>query len=200
MRIRGPEVRKLHITNSFRFNSSTPVATLVHEEQDLRAIQTIFRSSRCGHNHPSVESSTLWFGRRVAFGGLQAVDVFRFKDGSRVAVFGDMEHSAADLFCGGDILREYEFEERKDGIEKGVDGLVEASLRSDAVQRLDEARTEHVSGAEREFEDVVFGLAFDTGPHAEAAFGRVGAGSRDVEEGHLRVKFCERCGGGKVRS
>src|ERR1700729_3602604 len=165
MRIRGPEVRKLHITNSFRFNSSTPVATLVHEEQDLRAIQTIFRSSRCGHNHPSVESSTLWFGRRVAFGGLQAVDVFRLKDRSRVAVFGDLEHSAADLFGGGDVLRECEFEEREDWTENGVEGLVEASLRSDPMQRLDEARTEHVSVAEREFENVVFGFAFDTSPH-----------------------------------
>jgi hypothetical protein len=29
VRIKGPEVRRLHITHGFRFRSSTPVATLV---------------------------------------------------------------------------------------------------------------------------------------------------------------------------
>lgn len=60
---------------------------------------------------------------------------------------------------------------------------------------MDESRTKHVSGPERKFEEVVFGFAFDAGPHDAAAFGRVGAGAGDVNERHVGVESGE-CGGG----
>jgi len=59
---------------------------------------------------------------------LEGVDVFRLEDGSREALSGDEEHCAAELFSGGDVLGEGGFEEREDGIEYGVEGLVELRL------------------------------------------------------------------------
>ena len=59
---------------------------------------------------------------------IKDIDVFRFEDGSGEAVFGDVEHGSAELFGGGDVLGEGFFEEGEDGIEDGVEGLVEPGL------------------------------------------------------------------------
>ncbi len=45
----------------------------------------------------------------------------------------------------------------------GVEDSVRLRLRDDSMQRLDESWSEHIGGFEGEFEDVVFGLAFDAG-------------------------------------
>jgi hypothetical protein len=128
---------------------------------------------------------------------LEGVDVFGFEDGFWIAGFGYAKHGAAELFGRGDVLREPGFEEREYWIEDGVEGLIELCLGADAVERLDGSRAEHVGGFEGELEEIVFGFAFDAGPHGAAAFGRVGASSGDVEEGHLRVESCEGCGSGE---
>ena len=39
------------------------------------------------------------------------------------------------------------------------------------MEGLDESGAEHVGGSEGEFEEIVFGFAFDAGPHAAAALG-----------------------------
>jgi hypothetical protein len=112
-------------------------------------------------------------------------------------MFGDLKHGAADLLGGGDIFGECGLEDGQHWGEHGVEGLVEAGLGADAVQRLDKSGAKHIGGAEGEFEDVVFGPAFDPSPHDAAAFGRVGAGAGDVDEGHLRIEFREGGGGGE---
>src|SRR5580704_12465883 len=81
---------------------------------------------------------------------LEAVDVFGLENGPRVAVVGDMEHGSAELLGGGDVLRKGGLQEGQNGIEQGVEGLVELRLGTDAVQGLDDSRTEHVCGAEGE--------------------------------------------------
>jgi hypothetical protein len=55
------------------------------------------------------------------------------------------------------------------------------------VEWLDDAGAEHVGGTEGEFEEIVFGAALDAGPHGAPPLSGVGAGSGDVEEGHLGV-------------
>jgi len=108
---------------------------------------------------------------------------------------GDLKHRTAELLCSRDRFGEGGFQKRKDGLEDRVEDLVEASLRPDAVKRLDDARTKHIGDSKGKFEEVVLGLAFDAGPHAASAFGGVGARAGDIKEGHLRVEFCERgCG------
>jgi hypothetical protein len=68
------------------------------------------------------------------------------------------------------------------------------------MKRLNEAGAEHVSCAEEKFEEIVFGLAFDAGPHDAAVFGGVSASAGDVEEGHGGVELRQRrgCGEGEV--
>lgn len=57
------------------------------------------------------------------------------------------------------------------------------------MERLDESDAEHVGGFEGEFEDVVFGSAFDSSPHDAAALGAVGSRAGDVDECHGGVEL-----------
>jgi len=65
------------------------------------------------------------------------------------------------------------------------------------VQRLYEPWPEHVGGFKGKFEDIVFGSAFDAGPHGPTALCAVGPGSGDVDKRHGRVKPRQCSGGGE---
>src|SRR5262245_25426454 len=68
--------------------------------------------------------------------------------------------------------RSHQWYERNCG---DIEDAVEARLRFDPVQRLDEAGAEQVDRLERQLAQRIFGLALDARPHAEALLARVGA-------------------------
>lgn len=115
-------------------------------------------------------------------------DVPRFDHRLREAVARHLEHSAAELLGGGDVVGEdglQHGEERPEARHRDPDP---AGARGNAVQRDDGRGAEHVGGAEPHPQHGVLGLALHARPHHAAALGAVRARPRHEGEGQPRVQ------------
>jgi hypothetical protein len=110
-------------------------------------------------------------------------------------VFCGGEHGVADLFGGEHVLREKTTGKGQKWSKERVHDAVGGRFGLYAVERLDDAGPEDVNGFAGLAEQGVFGFSFDAGPHDAAAFGAVGAGSGDKDEGHSRIEADESLGG-----
>ena len=108
--------------------------------------------------------------------GIEGVDVDAFEDGLGGAVAGNLEHGASELFGSGDELREAAGHPGKKRREDLVEDAIDRGSRLDAVQGDDEGGAEGIGRFEGKFAKVVFGFAFDAGPHDAALFRAIGAG------------------------
>src|SRR5438270_10293063 len=75
-------------------------------------------------------------------------------------------------------------------------GAVERRLRFDSMQRLDQSRTEHICGRERQLDQSIFRASLHSRPHASSSFRSVSALTGNIDKGHRRIQsaenFCRR--------
>ncbi|GAA4928571.1 DMT family transporter [Actinoplanes utahensis] len=134
-------------------------------------------------------------GMALAFGavvGGQSAHVRRGHHPALETAAGRPQHGPPDRVGGGDVPWRDPAEHRDERRDRGVDGVVPAGLRADAVHRLDETGTEREPVAEQ-LHDLPLGPGLDARPHQPAV--RVGALAGDVDERHLRVDPGEGMGG-----
>lgn len=139
-----------------------------------------------------VAGMVLAFGA-VVWGQRTSAQVRVLDEVAREAGAGHPQHGSAEPVGAGDIARGDPIDQRDQRPRDRIDRVVEPGLRPRAVRGLNDPGTEGVSvGQQRD--DVPLGAALDPRPHP-AAVG-VGAGARDVNEGHLRVDLGKRarCG------
>jgi len=122
-------------------------------------------------------------------------NVFALEDAFGIAAAGDVQHGLTDLFGGQDMIGKGRTEKRQQVFRELVKGPIGLGFGLDCVERLNDAGPKHVGSGEEHVEDGVFGFSFYAGPHHAAVLRAVGAGSGDIDEGHLRIKAAEDIGG-----
>lgn len=107
---------------------------------------------------------------------------------------GGPQHGTAEAVAAGDVPRGDALQAGQQRGGHGVDGVVEAGVRGDAVGGADDAGPEGVAVREH-VEDLALGAALDPLPHLPAV--RVRAGAGDIDEGQVGVERGEGAGGGE---
>src|ERR1700745_2087240 len=96
------------------------------------------RSPRTRRGTSSSTAIRPWTARRASLCDAERVDVGALEDLLWSALARDAEHRLADALRGGHVLSEDEAQERDEGPDHDVGGVVEGGLRADAVEGLDE--------------------------------------------------------------